>query len=70
MIKYVGYFKDVEKDYIEKSIPIDSIIIRQDPYYPISSIDEVFEYIDLIRYVPGFKSPIASLAIPLLSAVT
>lgn len=47
MIKYVGYFKDVEKDYIEKSIPIDSIIIRQDPYYPISSIDEVFEYIDL-----------------------
>lgn len=46
MIKYIGSFNEIEKSYIEKQLTINSIVVRQNPYCPGSSIDEISEYID------------------------
>ena len=46
MIKYIGNFNDVEKDYIEKQLKSNSIVVKQNPYCPGSSINEISEYIN------------------------
>lgn len=49
MINYIGTFNDIEKEYIEKYINKESIVIKTNPYAPLSSIDEVKQYINLLK---------------------
>ena len=46
MINYIGNFNDIEKEYIEKSLH-NGIVIKQDPYFPLFSIEEVIEYVNI-----------------------
>lgn len=46
MINYIGNFNDIEKEYIEKFLH-NSIVIKQDPYFPLFSIEEVIEYVNI-----------------------
>lgn len=47
MINYIGTFKEVEKDYIEKQLKMDAIVLQQSSYYPATSLSDIFEYVDL-----------------------
>ena len=45
MIKYIGNFNDIEKEYIESQVKEDSIIIKQNPFSPLFSLEEVVQYV-------------------------
>ena len=45
MIKYIGNFNDIENEYIESQVKEDSIIIKQNPFSPLFSLEEVVQYV-------------------------
>ena len=48
MIKYIGDFNEIEKDYIEAFAKIrnDSIVLKHSPYYYMSTLSEIIEYVE------------------------
>ena len=48
MINYIGHFNDIEKAYTEHYCEKDSVVIKQNSFFPLSSLSEINEYIDFL----------------------
>lgn len=48
MVDYIGNFNDVEKAYTEHYCEKNSVVIKQNSFFPLSSLSEINEYIDFL----------------------